>query len=259
MDAATAHPETFGDLPALMDSKSIDAAFKKKRSLETEKKKRDAVEKLEELRPSIVKADAVTWMKLQPECDLLITDPPYKTDVDDIFAFANSWLPIALAKVKNTGRAYICIGSYPDELRAYLNIEIPQHLNLSNILVWTYRNTLGPSPKMAYKNNWQAILYYYGINAPALNCPVMLEQFSVQDISAPDGRQGDRYHAWQKPEELARRLIAHSTQAGDTVLDPFAGTGTFIIVAAKLGRKASGCDSNDKMLDIAISRGCKHE
>ncbi len=36
----------------------------------------------------------------------------------------------------------------------------------------------------------------------------MTEQFSVQDINAPDGRLGDRFHAWQKPDELAERVIA---------------------------------------------------
>jgi len=38
------------------------------------------------------------WLPTQPDCDLLLTDPPYSTDVDDITAFANNWLPIALAR-----------------------------------------------------------------------------------------------------------------------------------------------------------------
>jgi len=159
--------------------------------------------------------------------------------------------------VKPTGRAYVCIGAYPDELRAYLNIPTPEHLNLSNMLVWTYRNTLGPSPKMGYKLNWQAILYYEGRDCGPLDCPEMVEQFSVQDINAPDGRQGDRWHAWQKPDLLAQRFIRHSTQPGDIVLDPFAGTGTFIINAAHLGRKASGCDINAENITIAVDRGCQ--
>ena len=80
--------------------------------------------------------------------------------------------------------------------------------------------------------------------------------FSVQDINAPDGRQGDRYHTWQKPEELGLRLIRHSTKEGDLVLDPFACTGTFPIAAAKLNRKAIGGDISAENLKIAESRGC---
>jgi hypothetical protein len=50
--------------------------------------------------------------------DLLITDPPYSTDVDDIVAFAQSWLPAALNKVKDTGFAFVFIGAYPEEVKA---------------------------------------------------------------------------------------------------------------------------------------------
>ena len=172
--------------------------------------------------------------------------------MDDIDAFAKSWLPLAISKMKPTGRAFVCIGAYPLELLAYLKVAIPEQ-----VLVWTYRNTLGPSPKENYKLNWQAILYYKGAEAGPLDCPVMLEQFSVQDINAPDGRQGDRYHAWQKPMELGERFIRHATKIGDTVIDPFCCTGTFLLAAAILGRVGRGCDFSAEHLKIAKKRGCK--
>jgi DNA modification methylase len=208
--------------------------------------------------PTITLADWREWMPQQPDCDLLLTDPPYMTDVDDIASFAAEWLPVAMGKVKPTGRAYVCIGAYPLELAAYLQAAklVADRMYLANVLVWTYRNTLGPSPALDYKQNWQAILYFRGPDAAPLNCPVMTEQFSVQDINAPDGRIGDRYHTWQKPDELAERLIRHATQPGDLVLDTFAGTGTFILAASRLGRGGRGCDFDESMLDIATQRGC---
>lgn len=201
--------------------------------------------------PTLEQADAIEWLSRQEPCDLLLTDPPYSTDVTDIESFAKSWLPLALSKVKPTGRAFIFVGAYPEELAAYLATAMPEQ-----VLVWTYRNTLGPTPSHNYKLNWQAILYFKGVDAPALDCPVMLEQFSVQDINAPDGRQGDRYHAWQKPLDIADRFIRHSTKPGDTVLDPFACTGTFLIAAAGLGRSAKGCDISAENMAIAEGRGC---
>jgi len=203
------------------------------------------------VRPTIELANAIDWLSAQEPCDLLLTDPPYATDVEDIAAFAKSWLPLALSKVKPTGRAFVFIGAYPAELAAYLATAMPDQ-----VLVWTYRNTLGPTPKENYKLNWQAILYFKGSDAPPLDCPVMLEQFSVQDINAPDGRQGDRYHAWQKPIEIADRFVRHSTKQGDMVLDPFACTGTFLIAAATLGRLAKGCDISQENIAIAGGRGC---
>lgn len=194
---------------------------------------------------------------LKHKCDLLLTDPPYSTDVDDIDAFVDSWLFKALDGVKDTGFAYVFVGAYPDEIRAYLNARTPPHMKLEQVLVWTYKNTLGQNPKDRYKQNWQACLFYRGINAPALDCPLTNEQWAVQEINAPDGRQGDRYHAWQKPMEIAERFIRHSTKPGAVVFDPFACTGTFLLAAAKLGRKGIGFEINPENAQIAFDRGCK--
>jgi hypothetical protein len=199
------------------------------------------------------------WLPTQPPCDLLLTDPPYMTDVKDVGEFAYDWLPVALDHVKSTGRAYVCVGSYPDELYAYLSIAPPSHLVMDQVLVWTYRNTLGQNPKLSYKLNWQAILYYRGKDAPPLNVPKTSDQFSVFDINAPDGRLGDRCHAWQKPDKLAQILVEHSTKPGDLVLDPFCCTGTFILAANRSGRIGRGCDISKANLGIAKKRGCQRE
>jgi DNA modification methylase len=190
--------------------------------------------------------------------DLLITDPPYSTDIENIEEFANDWVIKALDKVKPTGRAFICIGAYPRELKAYLDILLSQDkFILDNPLIWTYRNTLGQTPKMKYNLNYQIILHLYSKQSRKLDTKITNEMFSVQDINAPDGRQGNRYHTWQKPSELARRLITHTTQEGDEIFDCFGGTGTFVLVGAQLGRKVMGCDNSRNMLKIAEERGCE--
>lgn len=188
--------------------------------------------------------------------DLLLTDPPYSTDVPDISEFANRWLYPALAGVKDTGFAYVFIGAYPNELQAYLEAVKPSNVTLEQVLIWTYKNTLGQNPKGRYKQNYQACLFFRGVNAPDLDCPLTSEQWAVQEINAPDGRQGDRYHAWQKPMEIAERFIRHSTKQGMTVFDPFACTGTFLLAAAKLGRKAYGFEIDHDNAEIAFQRGC---
>ena len=206
------------------------------------------------VKPLVTHASWEHWLAHQPPCDLLLTDPPYSTEVEDIEAFAQAWLPCALSKVKSTGRAYVCIGAYPQEIRAYLNVQAC--LPIQQILVWEYKNTLGPSPKRAYKQNWQAILYFYGPDAPPLDCPLLTEQFSVHEINAPDGRLGNRYDPWQKPDELAERLIRHSSRPGDRVYDLFCGTGTFVLAAQRLGRLGLGCEMSEEMLSKAEKRGC---
>jgi site-specific DNA-methyltransferase (adenine-specific) len=189
--------------------------------------------------------------------DLLITDPPYSTDVKNINDFAEMWVDLALSKIKENGRAYICIGGYPKEINAYLNILLKQSkFIVDNPLIWSYKNTLGITPKMKYNLNYQIILHLYSENSRELDTSITNEMWSVMEINAPDGRIGNRYHTWQKPDELGMRLIKHSTIENDLVVDCFACTGTFVLMAAKLNRIAKGCDIDENNLLIAKQRGC---
>lgn len=208
--------------------------------------------------PVLVQQDAVEFLSAIPErsVDLLLTDPPYMTDVADIEAFVDAWLPLALTRIADHGRAYIFTGSYPAELMAYLRRLLNQdRLQFHDVLVWGYQNTIGPAPTHSYKRNWQACFYLFGPSAPPLACPALTEQFAARMVNAPDARNGVRLHSWQKPDDLAQQLILHSTKPGETLLDPFAGTGTFVAAAAMLGRRAIACDVNPDMLALCQQRG----
>ena len=191
--------------------------------------------------------------------DLLLTDPPYSTDLDNLSEFLDTWLLDAINKVKDTGRVFICIGAYPNELFTYLEYLFKTDWIIDCPLIWTYRNTLGQTPNMKYNLNYQVILHLYRDTSTPLDNRITNEMFSVQDINAPDGRVGDRFHKWQKPTKLAERLILHTTKPGDIIIDPFACTGTFILAASEYGRRAYGCDIDKDAINIAIERGCRDE
>jgi site-specific DNA-methyltransferase (adenine-specific) len=53
------------------------------------------------------------------------------------------------------------------------------------------------------------------------------------------------WHGCQMPEQLLGRIIRSSSHAGDVVLDPFAGSGTTLAVAKKLGRSFLGCELSE--------------
>lgn len=61
-------------------------------------------------------------------------------------------------------------------------------------------------------------------------------------------------HPTQKPEELLRRLMLASSSRGDTVLDPFSGSGTTLVVAEQSGRRWLGCELNPEYNEWAIER-----
>lgn len=207
--------------------------------------------------PNVVEQNAVEFFSVIDTPDLIIADPPYSTDLDDVVEFARSWVPDMLGTIGSDGRAFIFIGAYPAELQAYLNVlKVHDAIDRTEVLVWTYRNTLGQTPNYHYKRNWQAILFIQSDPPTQLNTPKTAEQWAVQDVNAPDARNGQRYHKWEKPEDLISRFIRHTTEEGDLVIDPFVGTGTTVLAAAKLGRRAIGADVDPDMLDIAVDRGC---
>ncbi len=61
-------------------------------------------------------------------------------------------------------------------------------------------------------------------------------------------------HPTQKPLELLKRIILASTNKGDLVLDPFAGSSTTGLAATMFGRKFIGIDTEKDYLDLSIKR-----
>src|SRR5262249_41498026 len=56
----------------------------------------------------------------------------------------------------------------------------------------------------------------------------------------------------QKPLALLERVVRASSEEGGLVIDPFCGSGTTLVAAAKLGRRFAGCDVGE--LAIATTR-----
>jgi DNA modification methylase len=233
------------------DAKTVEQAQKKMNYKIKEQRAIEEIKSKTKIRPRIINADCMSLINIINDIDLLVADPPYFTDGD----FTNQ-ISVWLSKVKDTGQAYIFCSSDPKELSAYFAIN-SHHMQIEQLLVWNYNNTGQRQPNRRYISNYQACLYYRGPMALDINKPPDgKKQYACQTINAPDGRVGDRYHSWQKPLELIERLILNSSNPGDFIFDPFAGTGTTLIAAAKNGRRAVGCDIDKSAVDICVKRGC---
>lgn len=66
--------------------------------------------------------------------------------------------------------------------------------------------------------------------------------------------EGNRLHKQQTPIQLLLRIILSSTNPGDVVLDPFAGSGTTLVVAEQLGRESVGIELDKINVDIIRAR-----
>lgn len=65
---------------------------------------------------------------------------------------------------------------------------------------------------------------------------------------------GERFHKQQSPIVLLLRIILSSSQPGDIVLDPFAGTGTTLVVAEQTGRKSIGIEIDPENTECIKNR-----
>ena len=66
--------------------------------------------------------------------------------------------------------------------------------------------------------------------------------------------RGKKIHSTQKPEALLHRIILATTNQGDSVFDPFLGTGTTAVVSKKLGRRYYGIEKDKKYFIAAKQR-----
>jgi DNA modification methylase len=72
-------------------------------------------------------------------------------------------------------------------------------------------------------------------------------------VIAPVSRERTGYPS-QKPEALLERLVLALSDPGDWVLDPYAGSGTTLAVAARLGRRFLGIDQSEVAIETTRKR-----
>jgi DNA modification methylase len=68
------------------------------------------------------------------------------------------------------------------------------------------------------------------------------------------GGGGRNDHPTRKPDDLMLCLVGDFTDEGETVLDPFAGSGTTGVACLRLGRRFIGCELDPKFHELAIER-----
>jgi site-specific DNA-methyltransferase (adenine-specific) len=81
------------------------------------------------------------------------------------------------------------------------------------------------------------------------NLPELRVPSSIQFFNTEVG-----LHPTQKPVALMRYLIQTYTNIGDTIIDPFMGSGTTLLAATQLQRHAIGIDNNNDYCNSAIKR-----
>ena len=91
-------------------------------------------------------------------------------------------------------------------------------------------------------------IFYYGLSATKKK--MMGTPCSIQNTKGA----GNINHPCPKPLHVMESLIERFTLPGQTILDPFMGSGTTLLAAKNLNRKCVGIDITKHYCDIAVQR-----
>jgi len=270
------------------DSPAYRAALERCRKIDTVQDSLDGV------LDSTVLGDCFAVLPLLPResVDLLIADPPYNRtkqygksrfrpmDAESYADFTRRWLTLALPLLKPTGSLYVCCDWQTSLIAGPVLAEMT---TLRNRITWQREKGRGAAAnwKNGMEDIWFATRgekYTFHLDAVRLRRRVLApyrENGRSKDWSdTPDGRFRDTCpsnfwdditvpfwsmpentdHPAQKPEKLLAKLILASSDPGDVVLDPFAGSGSTSVTAKKLGRRYIGIEKEPEYCCLCEKR-----
>lgn len=225
--------------------------------------------------------DAVEKMSELPDKSiaLITTDPPYNLNknygsyqdnlsFNDYLDFSRKWLAQAKRVLKDDGSIYLFMGvRYISYVYAILEQELK--LTFNSWITWFYTQGIGKTRGFSPRHD--DILFFtkhpkkYTFNLDAIRVPQKFYRAVNNMRGANPGNvwqfshvhycnENRLAHPTQKPEGLFERMILASSNEGDTVLDPFVGSGTTLRVCQQLGRNCIGIDINPDYVDMSKRR-----
>ena len=228
--------------------------------------------------------DSLAVMPLLPSAfaDLVIADPPYnmnkvfgenafhRLSENEYYKYTLGWLSLVRPLMKDTGSIYVCCdwGS-----SAAVSSALSEFFTVRNRITWQREKGRGAAQnwKNSMEDIWFATVgkdYTFNLDAVKLRKKVIApyrENGKPKDWEeTPEGNYRstcpgnfwdditvpywsmpeNTAHPTQKPEKLLAKLILASSNMGDTVFDPFLGSGSTSVTAKKLGRHYCGIEQN---------------
>ena len=224
--------------------------------------------------------------------DLVFADPPYNLQlagdlarpdqsmvnaVDDAWdkfgsfaeydRFTRDWLA-AVRRVMKPAATLFVIGSYHNIFRVGTALQDGGFWILNDI-VWRKANPMPNFRGRRFTNAHETLIWasrdqaaksytfnYEALKAANDDCQVRSDWFFPICTGAERLKDGDgrKTHPTQKPEALIARILHAATRPGDTVLDPFFGSGTTGAVAKRLGRHFIGIERDPVYAAAATAR-----
>jgi len=237
---------------------------------------------------SILLGDCIEMLEAleEPIADLVFADPPFNIGYayDEYHDFrpaevyvdwTRRWMRACSEKaLRPTGSFWIAIGD--DHAADVVHIgKRDLGLTLRNWVLWHY--TFGQNTKAKYARAHTHLLYFtkdpreFTFNDDVLRVFSDRQKHYADRRANPAGKLPDDvwneysrlcgtfaerrgHHPCQMPESILGRIIRGCSNHGDLVLDPFLGSGTTAVVAAKMGRRYISIDISQQYVDEARKR-----
>ncbi len=229
---------------------------------------------------SVIQGDALAELHDIPSetIDLIIADPPYNLGKDygndsdnqsfeDYLIFSSRWLCECDRILKKTGTIYIFMGfRYISYL--YNILEKDLKYNFGNWITWHYTQGIGKTKGFSARHD-DILMFHksknFTFNLDAIRVP---QKYYRSRNNMRGANPGDVWsfshihycnanrqnHPTQKPEGIIERMILASSNENDTILDPFAGSGTTLRVCQQLNRNVIGIEINSEYSDMIHNR-----
>jgi len=175
--------------------------------------------------------------------DLVITDPPYG------IGFQSNYRKVKHAEIH--GDDALPIGRIKQSIStakraAYVFCRWENLVAMPkprSVFVWVKNNWSMGDLKHEHGRQWEAICFY----------PTAKHEFvkRIPDVLFAD-RTGNNDHPTEKPTTIISTII--QANVGETILDPFMGSGTTLCAAKDLGRRAIGIEIEECYCEIAAKR-----
>ena len=214
-------------------------------------------------------------MPALPVADLIVTDPPYGLSligerhvgqagcgVRTLDFFPNDTLADGFAHVDTIlsaadtlpqhGAVYAWLGHHQF---AKATLAFHERGWQSRFLVWNRTAPVPPPPWSGWPSGASLCLFAYHAGKKWDVPPAQMPRSNV--ITCDNYRAGNRAknsHPTQMNPLLVSEPMRCSSAAGDTILDPFAGSGTTLVVAKQNGRRAIGIEIEERYCEIAAKR-----
>lgn len=239
----------------------------------------------------IIEGDCLDYLKsTDKKFDLTFLDPPFnvgnkydcyidKVESDKYWNWMLEICKMIYEKTSDGGAIYFM----------HREKNIPNLFDVLSKANWTYQNLIiwkkktSPAPtSVRFGKQYQVIAFFTKGERPRVFNRLRIESPPIQSpkLEHPDGiiitdvwddireltsgflangealklPDGTRAHNYQSPLRLLTRIILVSTKPYDFVFDPFAGTGTTLVVAKQLNRHSVGIDISHNYVELVKKR-----